>query len=70
MMWDAHGEGSMCTKKVSKFPILWFILSIFSEWGQFGIMKVECIIPVFRILTFNIGFSEYFFFEKSNHKFG
>ena len=27
-----------------------------SDWGQFGIMKVRCIIPVIRILTFNIGF--------------
>ena len=36
----------------------WFILPKFSEWGQFGMMKVGCIIPVIRILTFNIGFSE------------
>ena len=34
-----------------------FILPTFYEWGQFCIMKVGCIIPVIRILTFNIGFS-------------
>ena len=42
----------------------WFILPNFSEWGQFGIMKVGnvlqyiySIIHVLRILTFNICFS-------------
>ena len=43
-----------------------FILPNFSEWGQFGKMKVgnivQCIssiIDVIRILTFNIGFSPF-----------
>ena len=35
-----------------------FILLNFSEWGQFSIMNVGCIILVIRILTFNIDFSE------------
>ena len=30
----------------------------FSGYGQFGIIKVGCIIPVIRMLTFNIGFTE------------
>ena len=30
----------------------------FSEWGQLCILKVGCIFPVIRILTFNIGFSK------------
>ena len=34
----------------------WFIQLNISEWGQFGTMKVGCIIPVTRILTFNVGF--------------
>ena len=33
----------------------------FFEWGQFGIMKVGCLITVIRILTFN---------KIKSHKFG
>ena len=36
----------------------WFILRNFSEWVQFGTMKVRYVIPVIRMLTFNISSSE------------
>ena len=49
-----------------------FILPNFSEWGQFGIMKVGNIVPysysiitVIKIFTFNIGFLEKKISEKS-----
>ena len=45
-----------CLQENFKDLYEWFIPPNFSKWGQFGVMKVGCILPVIRILTFNISF--------------